>query len=163
MRAEPLAVDPHRDEQDGGDCERDEGELPIDSRSDVDHPGDRHGRGEKRNQAGDRDVLDGLSVVLDPVRGVRRSPRIVIREREALRMREQAAPELKEQLLASVGGQHQVAGLLHLLEKRDQHEEPCRHEQDARLRMPHAPRHEHGDKSGQWVRADDGVDGDLER
>ena len=131
--AKALAVDLQREEQDGGDGKRDEGELPIDPRGHVDHAGDGHDCGKERDQAADGDGLDGGGVVLDPVRGVRRSPRIVIRERETFGVVEKTAAELKEQLLAGVSGQHQAAELLQLLEERDEYEEPCRNQQDTGL------------------------------
>jgi hypothetical protein len=163
LTAKTPPVETHREEENRDDGERDEGKLPIDPCGDIDHAGDGHGRSEERDEAGDGDVLDSGGVVLDPVRGVCRAARIVIREREALRVAEQPAAELEKKLLAGGGGQHQPAEFLHLFEQRDEDEESRRDQQDTRLRLTNPRRHDGGDESGQRLRADDAVDGDRDR
>ena len=66
--------------QERRDCERNEGELPVDARGDDDHACEGDAGCDERNQAVDDDVANRRRVVLKPVHRIRSALCVVVRE-----------------------------------------------------------------------------------
>ena len=96
LRLVPFRVQPsaehanqHDEHRQYGECH--EGEGAVQPRRDHDHPDEGHARREERRNAVGRDPLDGGRIVLDAVDRVGGAARVVIGERQALHVPEQAA------------------------------------------------------------------------
>ena len=121
LHLSPLAAQAppkHTRDENGArrDREGDQGQRPVDPGHDVDHGDERDRGGDERDEALREDVLDGLSVALDPVRRVRRAPRVVIGEGDALDVMEEPGPEVQDQPLLDPGPEQRAPQSLELAE-----------------------------------------------
>jgi hypothetical protein len=161
--ADPSAIGEREPEQQRRDRERDQHELPVDPRADVDHA--RHGerRRQERSHPRRRDPLDGHGVVLDPVGRVRRAAGVVIRQRKALAVTKELRAQLQEEPLAGQRAERGLGQLLELGEERDRDEEHGGRDEHGVLRRLFPAGQERREEVRRGMRADPAVDGDLQR
>ena len=96
LAAQAPLVGPGDQDEDGGDGQGHQRQLPVDARRDVDHPGQGEGRADEGHEAVDGNGLDGRGIVLDAVGGIGRALRVVVHEREALDVAEELTPEAQQ-------------------------------------------------------------------
>ena len=99
---------------------------------------------------------------MDPISRVTNTAAIVIREREALDVQEQAAPKHHQQPLAGVGAKQQGRQLQELVQERDRDEEQAHGDQERSVGLRGRSRKQRVEDGRRGLRADDAVDSDLE-
>ena len=101
--------------------------------------------------------------MLDPVEGVGRSLRVVVREGQALDLVHEAGPEIEDQPLPDPGAQERPGDDLHLTDRRDDHEQANGEQQDRGGRACDGGGEERAQEGRQGARAEDRVHHELER
>ena len=168
LRAPPLAahappIDARQDEERRRNRQGDERELPVEVGGDRDHRREGDRRRREGNGALDHDVLDRQRVVLDPVEGVGRSLRVVVREGQALDLVHESRPEIEDQPLPDPGAQERTGDDLQLTDRRDDHKQANREQQDRGGRVCDGGGEERAQEGRQGARAEDRVHHELER
>ena len=100
--------------KDGRNEEGDQSQLPIDSRSDVKHSGERQARFDERNQVIDGDRLDRSRIGLHAIERVHGALGVVIGQRQALNLTEKFRSESEQKFFAGIRLKHRYGQILQL-------------------------------------------------
>ena len=137
--------------------------MPVESRDHDQHRDQREAGRDEWHEAIDREILDRLRVVLNPVGRVGAAPRVVIGQRQALNVREEPRAKAQQELLPRIGLQHpRSANALQLVQQCDPEQQDDGNGQRP-VRDPRRGRQHAGQPGGQRPRPDHAVDDDLQR
>ena len=143
--------------------ESDQRQLPIDSRSDVKHSGERQARFDERNQVIDGDRLDRSRIGLHAIERVHGALGVVIGQGQALNLTEKLRSEPQQKFFAGIRLKHRYGQILQLRQdgyddqqRRGEHQCRCgRHGSGGGPQRPNQAR--------KRMRTQSAVHGDLER
>ena len=105
LPAQPGSIEPGRQEQRRRHGQGHDRQLPIQPQHHVDHADEGGGRAYRGDETLDDDLLEGRGIVLNPVHGVRRARRVMIRQRQPLEMAKHRTAELQDERFAGRGGE----------------------------------------------------------